>query len=576
MAVPDRGSPSTSRRLGLDPELAYQIVEGLHIGMYITDERERIIAVNSRAEELLARPAEELIGSDAHELLHRGAGGRLLPRSQCPLMKAFLGNRPEQGGKKWFARGDGTLLPVIWRVTPYELYDGATGVTVAFYEHGPWAREEAEPEDHVTALADLADDLSLLSEATAALTSTLEVEEALRRLVRLVTPRLADWAVVDLLSEHGELKRVAVVHHRAGLHVNVPEFEGPLPPAPESSTMPLTRVLRGAPATRIGPEDYMGPLDAGLAGVQRELFHRTGIHAAIAAPLRAPREAVIGALTLGRADKAGDFEPAELALVEDIARRAGLAVNNARLYERQQRVAETMQRYLLPSLPRTGGLEMAARYRPAPRASEVGGDWYDAFLLPDGVMALVIGDVVGHDIQAAAHMAEIRSMLRAFAWDRAEPPNVIVDRLDQALPHISRVPLATLTFARVEEEYGGPWRLYWTNAGHPPPLLITDDGRTRLLESGYNLLLGTGFAATRTNTSTPLPPMATVLFYTDGLVEAPGRSLEDGLAELVRSAAVLARRPLEELCDELINRVRPPDSEDDLALIALRTPAPQG
>ncbi|PRX99705.1 SpoIIE family protein phosphatase [Allonocardiopsis opalescens] len=552
-----------------DPELAHKVMAGLNAAVYTTDEQERIVAVNPRAEELLGRSAAECVGRDAHELLHRDARGRTLPRARCQVMAALLTSAVAQGGSKWFARGDGTVLPVVWIVTPYEGPDGTAAAAVIFDRRDAGA-EERPAEDAAEGRADIAADLSLLTEVTEVLTSTLEVAEALRRLVRLVTPRLADWAVIDLIREDDELERVAVVRCRDGVHTRMPEFEGPLPPVPAASAMPLSRVLRGAPATRIRAEDYTVPPDTGLAVAQRELFTRAGLRTAVAASLRGPLEGVFGALTLGRGGPRPDFTTTELALVEDIARRAGHAMEHARLYERQRRVAETMQRYLLPPMPEVPGLEMGALYRPAAHTAEVGGDWYDTFMLPDGATTLVIGDVVGHDLQAAAHMAEVRTLLRAFAWDHEEPPSMIIGRLDQALLNISRVPMVTLVFARVEGEPDGPRRLRWSNAGHPPPLVVGWDGQTRFLDGEQDALLGTGVPLQRVDTVTPLAPMSVVLFYTDGLVEVPGRSLDEGLDRLRATAATLARRPLGDFCDRLVERVATEQNRDDIALIAVR------
>jgi serine phosphatase RsbU (regulator of sigma subunit) len=215
---------------------------------------------------------------------------------------------------------------------------------------------------------------------------------------------------------------------------------------------------------------------------------------------------------------------------------------------------------------------MIARYLPAPDASQVGGDWYDAFRLPDGSTALAIGDVVGHDLEAAAGMAQVRNMLRAYAWSRQEPPSRIVERLDEAVTHITNVPMATMIFAHIEEADDGHWEVSWTNAGHPPPLLITRDGLTRYLTDGHGILLGTGAREARPDATAALPPGSTLLLYTDGLIEAPGHSLDEGLNRLRQHAAALAHRPLPSFTDQLLSRVRPTDNDDDVALLALRTP----
>lgn len=561
------------RRLRADPQLGQKVLNGLEVGVYVTDEQERIIEVNPRAEALLARPKGDFIGKDAHDLLHRREDGRTTPRARCQLLRAFLGGHTMQGGNKWFARGDGTVIPVRWLTAPYETSDGATGVAVLFHERDSQQPESSELTEHASALSDRIDDLLMLSESTAVLTSTLEVDEALHRLVWLVTPRLADWAIVDLFDDNEELQRVTVVHYREGAHTRVSELEGPLPPVVDTSSTPLSRVLRGAPPSRMGPQDYQESPSTGIAAVQRQLFRETGMHSAVIAPLRSLRgTSILGALTLGRVKHRKEFDTTELALVDDIARRAGLAVDNARLYERQRRVAETMQRHLLPELPEIAGLEMVARYQPAPHASQVGGDWYDAFLLPGEVVALVIGDVIGHDLQAAARMSQVRNMLRAFAWDHQKPPSVIVDRLDHAMVNISEAPLATVVFARVEKSLDGAWKLVWTNAGHPPPLLVSHDGRAHFLDAGHGVLLGSGVEHRRTDAVIELPPLTTLVFYTDGLIESPAHSLDEGMAELSKHASALVRRPLGDFCNQLLTRVQPVDNDDDIALIALRVP----
>ncbi|MFI7277241.1 SpoIIE family protein phosphatase [Streptomyces sp. NPDC049879] len=540
------------------------------VGTYVVDERGHIVRVSRRAAELLGRAPEELVGQDAHDLLHRDSQGRTLPRARCPMLQAFLGGRTARGDLEWFERGDGSPLATSWLVTPCGLGDGRTGALVLLHRSPSAAADGWEAAGTAAPLSEL-DRLALLAETTTRLTSTLDTEEALRRLERLVVPRLADWAVVDLITEEDEVWRTAVVGHEGGALVRREDLEGPLPPVVPDSPMPLSRALRGAASALTGPDAYEVAPDSGVAVVQRELFRATGMHSAAIAPIRGLRE-VLGALTLGRSAQPVAFGAAELSLLDDIARRAGLALDNARLYQRQRRVAETMQRHLLPQLPGVPGLEMTARYVPAPQASQVGGDWYDAFVLPDGATALVIGDVVGHDLDAAAGMAQIRNMLRAYAWSEGESPGAVVDRLDRAVPHIAEASVATLVLGRAEPLDGGGWRLRWVNAGHPPPLLVTHDGKTRFLDGGHSPLLGTGLVPGRSDAVAALPPLSTLVLYTDGLVESPGHSIDEGLLRLRQHAAALARRPLGAFCDLLLPRVRPSDNDDDVAVLALRIP----
>ncbi|MER7490654.1 SpoIIE family protein phosphatase [Streptomyces sp. NPDC126497] len=545
-------------------------LEAIGAGAYVVDEQGFITAVNARAEALLGRPAEELLGHDAHDLLHRGPHGQQLPRTQCAMRQAFHAGRPAQVDQDYFARADGSVLPISWMIAPYRAGDHQSATLVVF--HVPEHPQDTVPRPGPASqrLSEL-QRLALLAETTTQLTSTLDVDEALRRLVALLAPRLADWVIIDLITERDEVWRTVAVHAEGDVLVRHEDLQGPMPPIPEESLMPLSRALRGVASTLAGPKTYQGTPDSGIAVEQARLFDATGMHSAAIAPIRSSR-AVLGALTVGRAETPTAFAPVDLPLIEDIARRAGLALDNARLYQRQRKVAETMQNHLLPQMPRLTGLEMTVRYLPAPDASHVGGDWYDAFPLSDASTALVIGDVVGHDLEAAAGMAQVRNMLRAYAWSQHEPPSRIVERLDEAIQHITDVTMATTIFGRVEAAHDGHWQLSWTNAGHPPPLLISKDGLTRYLTEGHGILLGTQVTLRRPDATALLPPGSTLVLYTDGLIEEPGQSLDTGLNRLRQHAAALAHRPLPSFTDQLLGRVRPAGNDDDVALLALRVP----
>nr|SBO96203.1 Serine phosphatase RsbU, regulator of sigma subunit [Nonomuraea gerenzanensis] len=543
--------------------------ELLDAAAYVVDDEGRIAGVNHRAARSLGRAAADMVGRDAHDLLHRGSAGEPLPRVRCLMRQALLTGRTLHDDHGWFERGDGSLLPISWVITPCRIQGGRAGALVLFHEVATPA-ETVEPAAAGASMSEL-DRLALLAETTTTLTSSLHAEDILRQLVRLVVPLLGDWAVVDLLTDQRGVERVVAVHDEDGVLVHREDLEGPMPPVPEDSSMPLSRALRGVTSTLVTPATYEGRPDSGIAVAQQELFRATGMHSASIAPIRGVRE-VVGALTIGRAARPGAFTAADLLLVEDIARRAGLALDNARLYERQRRVAETMQRHLLPQMPSVPGVQMAACYWPAPHASQVGGDWYDAFVLPGGTIALVIGDVVGHDLDAAAGMAQVCNMLRAYAGAEEEPPSVIVDRLDRAVSRMTQTVMATVVFARLERTDAGGWLLRWTNAGHLPPLLVERDGQARFLEEGQGVLLGTGLRPDRADAVTTLPPGSTLVFYTDGLVESHHHTLDHGLAGLRRYAASLAHRPLDSYCGVLFERTRPIDNDDDVAMLVLRVP----
>ncbi|MGW5176474.1 SpoIIE family protein phosphatase [Streptomyces sp. NPDC004082] len=547
------------------------MVEDMHAAAVLVDDDGLMLAANRAARDVLGRSAEDLVGQDSHDLLHRDCHGHAMPRTRCAMRKALLTRRTEQGDTEWFERGDGTLIGLSWMVTPYALDSGRTGALVLL--HGVQREGPSQGAEGISAPLTELDRLALLAETTTQLTSTLDIDEALHRLAALTVPRLADWAIFDLLTDRDEVRRALVMEHKDGILVQRDDLQGPMPPVPELSPMPLSRALRGAASSLAGPSTYQGPPDSGIAVEQQRLFTETGMHSAAIAPIRGLRD-VLGALTLGRSQRPGAFTAGDLPLLEDLTRRAGLALDNARLYERQRKVAETMQRHLLPQLPTVPGVEMTARYVPAPHASSVGGDWYDAFTLADSANALVIGDVVGHDLDAAAGMAQVRNMLRAFAWSHPDSaPSAVVTQLDEAVRHIAEVPMATMILATLARRDDGLWALHWTNAGHPPPLLVGHDGQTRYLDDAHGILLGTGLTRARPDAVTVLPPRSTLLLYTDGLVETPHRSIDHGLDRLRRHAAALAHRPLDSFCDSLLEQVRPTDNDDDVAMLALRTPS---
>nr|WP_281372205.1 PP2C family protein-serine/threonine phosphatase [Modestobacter versicolor] len=192
---------------------------------------------------------------------------------------------------------------------------------------------------------------------------------------------------------------------------------------------------------------------------------------------------------------------------------------------------------------------------------------------PDGATTLVIGDVAGHDRTAAAVMAQLRNMLRGIAHALDAPPAVVLGALDRALQGLGITTLVTAVLARVEQTpaqaVAGERTLRWSNAGHPPPVLVSADRTAELLERPRNLLLGVDPATDRREHALPLHPGDTVVLYTDGLVERRDGTLDDGLARLLDAATELAGLPVEELCDELLARMEP-EPADDVALLVLR------
>ncbi len=240
-------------------------------------------------------------------------------------------------------------------------------------------------------------------------------------------------------------------------------------------------------------------------------------------------------------------------------------------------LAETLQRSLLTSAPHPDHLEIAARYLPAAEHAQVGGDWHDAFLTAGGTTCLVIGDVTGHDQDAAAAMGQVRNLLRGIGYSLEVSPAAALAALDRAMRDLGVGALATGVLATIEPLEGTPdWRLRWSNAGHPPPLVVAPDGSVELLRTSPDLLLGLDADQPRADHVHGLPAGATVLLYTDGLVERRGASIDEGLAWLAESAAAFAAMTPEEACDAALEMVAG-HAEDDVAVLAVRVrPVPLG
>ena len=233
-------------------------------------------------------------------------------------------------------------------------------------------------------------------------------------------------------------------------------------------------------------------------------------------------------------------------------------------------LAATLQRSLLTDPPAVPGLELAVRYLPADQHAQVGGDWYDAFPLPGGSTMLVIGDVAGHDVSAAATMAQARGVLRGIASTMDASPAGVLSCLDESLQRLGVPTLVTAAVATVSAGAGNQGAgLCWSNAGHPPPVLASPDGTVSVLERPADRLLGVSCPAARFDHEVTLAPGDTLVLYTDGLVERRGLLLDDGTAWLVRELEALSGEPLERLCDLLLADM-PGPREDDVAILAVR------
>jgi serine phosphatase RsbU (regulator of sigma subunit) len=411
---------------------------------------------------------------------------------------------------------------------------------------------------------------SFMSEASRVLASSLDYNETLRKIARLAVPTIADWCAVDVLDEHGQIERVAA-HHRDPQMVALAErLDREYHPAPDEPTG-VPEVIRTGEArvyTDIKPDE--------LATYARDHEHLRLLSAIRAtAVIIVPMigaDRITGAITLVSSEDGRRLSAEDLPLAERLARRSGTAVENARLYTERSRIANTLQRALLPaSLPVLEGAEVCARYRAAGELGEVGGDFYDLFVCEQDAWMLVIGDVCGKGPRAAGVTALARHTLRAAAMSGRSPAGML-SMLHRALRmQPQEADLCTVCLVRFErrEDHG---ELCVALGGHPPPLLIDRAGGARALgEPGT--LLGVLDPVEVRERSERIDPEETLLLYTDGIPEArrDGQQLgEEGLIGLCRAAPSLTLAGLLERIEQGAVEHADGGLRDDLALLALR------
>ncbi len=453
--------------------------------------------------------------------------------------------------------------------------------------------ETGKPDDVRRALA-------LLNAAGARIGNSLDLERTARELLDVAVPQFCDLASVDLYEavlageesrpgRGGEgsapLRRVALASAVGavgeGAHPdNVPlgathrfAFESPC-----AAALRTARVRPVPPAGPAEPEEARGTRPFGLV-----------VHSTLAVPMVA-RDQVLGVAQFSRAKGSERFGERDAALAAELAARAAVCIDNARLYRREHERALILQRSLLPpGDPEAAGLDIACRYRPGTAATEVGGDWFDVIELPGHRTALVVGDVMGRGLRAAVTMGELRTAVRTLALLDLEPAEVL-ERLDEIArglggnpyrrrggpldnpDHLGEVYLATCVYAVYDPVSR---RCTFANAGHVPPVLVEPSegregggGPPLLLEGPGGLPLGVGGEPFE-QIDVELPDGALLALYTDGLVESRDQSLDVGLLRL-RQALTDADRPLEDICDRVLAGNGAPQGDDDVALLLAR------
>jgi serine phosphatase RsbU (regulator of sigma subunit)/anti-sigma regulatory factor (Ser/Thr protein kinase) len=388
-------------------------------------------------------------------------------------------------------------------------------------------------------------------EITDASLAYLSLEELLRELLERVSEIIASDTAAILLVD--ESRGVLVARAAKGIEEEVRR----------GVTIPIGAGFAG----RIALEHKaIAIADVDHADILNPLLRERGIASLLGVPLIVEGR-VIGVLHVGTLTRRL-FNDDDARLLRVAADRAAMAIEHARAGE-QRHLAEALQRTLMPvTLPDSPGVRLAGRYRPAREGVQLGGDWYDTFNLPDGRIALVIGDVVGRGIPAATLMAQLRTALRAFASE-GHSPATVAGRLNDLLIRESGEPTATLAFLALDQEAN---RVTAVSAGHPPPLLVTDAGEAAYVELPAGPPVGAARVAPYHEVGIDLPVSSLLLLYTDGLVERRDEPLDAGLERLRETAGALETTSPQVFCDLVLSRMLEGiDPVDDIALITMRT-----
>ena len=546
--------------VGADTDLFGAALDALPDGVLVFDGDWTVQYANVAAEQLFSRSRADLVGRSIWTALPAIGGS---------ILHTFLLHARSAGER------------VTWRgyAVPVGRWIEASALRVGDLLHvqirstGPAAAEGGPPV--AASLPDPAETtrLRFLAEVSESLISTLDTGESIGQLVRLVVPRLCDWAVVLVADDDGQPLDGAWWHRDPAKREHLETYLQRRGRAEGEDDSPLAAALLTGEPVHLDaiPAEMVEP--ALTSEEVRAAWQRLDAGSLTIVPLRARGE-TFGALAMVNDRGRPPQTEMEVATAVEVARRASLALDNARLYGSQLQVAETLQRSLLTPPVQPDHLEVGVRYQPATGNMHVGGDWYDAFQQPDGATLLVIGDVVGHDVDAAAAMGQVRTLVRGIAFDRQESPARVLERVDAALSGLRFGTLATALVARLEQD--GPQRergerlLRWSNAGHLPPLLLRAAGGVEVLGTDPEILLGADTDRPRTDTTVVVAPGDTLLFYTDGLVEHGRTSIDDGMVRLVTLAGELAAEPVEALCDGLLARIVQERADDDVAIVVVR------
>ncbi|MFF1914805.1 SpoIIE family protein phosphatase [Streptomyces sp. NPDC058239] len=558
---------STLREVERDVALSTRLISQSPMGLAILDTELRYVSVNPALERMHGIPAEDHLGRHYREIMTSTkfevveAAIRQVLKTGIPRIdqSTIVGRAPADPEHEH-----------AWSISLYRLEDpqghvlGVAELVVDVTDRHQSAMEAAKARQR----------LALIAASSLSIGTTLEVEKTAQELAEVTVPELADVVAVDVLDSALEdchpaardgpaLFRALAV--KAAYPTEAAEAADPPGHLAEYGTDRLaTQCVRTGRPILITQAD-----DNDLASIARDdhasaLLARAGVHSYIAVPLTA-RGQILGFLGLTRARNPLPFDEDDLALAGELASRTAMCIDNACSHQRMRNAAETLQRSLLPEHPpRLPGLEVASRYQPAQAAYEVGGDWYDVLPLDGDKTALIVGDVMGSGIDAAATMGRLRAATSAFADLDLDPAEVLqhLDKITSGLEH----PIATCVYA-VYDPHRAECRI--ATAGHLPPVLVRSGKHPELLALPTGIPLAVGGVAFETTTF-GLGPGDQLVLYTDGLVETRHDPIDERLETLLRVLDA-PDRSLEKTCDRLLQELRRPGDPDDVALLIART-----
>ena len=406
--------------------------------------------------------------------------------------------------------------------------------------------------------------------ASEAFSDTITVEDVRTRVSELARTELRpSYVGLALLDDNGQMRRMPDTRLPRGIEDTGPWLTYDLLAAvPTATAVRQRRIVAYADRTAF---------DADHPEPARRLIRDLDLHAIVAVPLLHVG-GPLGALALGW-DAPRRLEPADLLTITTLAGYAAQALDRARRLHHRDSAAHQLQQAMLTTLPAIPGLTMSARYQPADSREYVGGDWYDAVPVPDPdrpddrVLAVSVGDIIGHALDAATVMGQVRSMLRQAAWDHpGEPPSHTLRAFERAADGIGLRAMGTALLAHLHCGADRRWTVTWTNAGHPPPILLRPDGDATIL-LGHDILFGFPrlAASPRRDQHQDLAPASTLFLYTDGLVERRGSDLDEGTDRLLRLLTENRDLSPPQLVDLAVDTLAP-DSPDDVVAFAVRFP----